>query len=142
MPEEFICNWSGCDVQKKREIIWHVIVDHLEEARVPYNCSLCHFRAANLKILNKHTKTYQKHTQMVRDGEDETNCLVVSDNPYYVNIGIDTSICDAILRGWQIRLIQNQRLKSWKNIQSLIQVYQSVQKQRVRLMKNSSPTKR
>ena len=85
---------------KKREIIWHILRDHIEERRVQFHCTLCHYRAGTFRILERHVQSHGPHLELTgkNEGEMLENCLIVSEDPYFVNVGTDTSTCDAVLK--------------------------------------------
>ena len=84
----------------QREIIWHILRDHIEERRVPFHCTLCHYRAGTFRILERHVQSYGQHLELMgkNEGEMLENFLIVSEDPYFVNVGTDTSTCDAVLK--------------------------------------------
>jgi len=101
MSDIYTCNWKDCLQEgKKREIIWHILRDHIEERRVPFHCTLCHYRAGTFRILERHVQSYGPHLELMRkkEGEMLENCLIVSEDPYFVNVGTDASTCDAVLK--------------------------------------------
>ena len=101
MSDIYTCNWKDCLQEgKKREIIWHILRDHIEERRVPFHCTLCHYRAGTFRILERHVHSYGQHLELMgkNEGEMLENFLIVSEDPYFVNVGTDTSTCDAVLK--------------------------------------------
>ena len=101
MSDIYTCNWKDCLQEgKKREIIWHILRDHIEERRVPFHCTLCHYRAGTFRILERYVQSYGPHLELMRKNEGEMleNFLIVSEDPYFVNVGTDTSTCDAVLK--------------------------------------------
>ena len=101
MSDIYTCNWKDCLQEgKKREIIWHILRDHIEERRVPFHCTLCHYRAGTFRILERHVQSYGPHLELMRNNEGEMleDCLIVSEDHYFVNVGTDTSTCDAVLK--------------------------------------------
>ena len=84
---------------KKREMIWHITLVHVEEPRVPYHCSLCHYRAVNYRALQRHCTSYGPHRDMVERNPDAKDFLVVSQTPHFINLGTDGKICDGLLKG-------------------------------------------
>ena len=101
MSDIYTCNWKDCLQEgKKREIIWHILRDHIEERRVPFHCTLCHYRAGTFRILERHVQSYGQHLELMgkNEGEMLENFLIVSEDPYFVNVGTDTSTCDAVLK--------------------------------------------
>lgn len=98
MSDIYTCNWKDCLQEgKKREIIWHILRDHIEERRVPFHCTLCHHRAGTSRILERHVQSYLE-LMGENEGEMLENFLIVSEDPYFVNVGTDTSTCDAVLK--------------------------------------------
>jgi hypothetical protein len=88
----------------KREIIWHVIMNHIDEEQVPFHCSLCHFRASNFRTLERHCSTYRPHIQLQNDNNDDKIFLIKSKNPYFVKLGSNISTCDAVLENTELLL--------------------------------------
>ena len=92
------CNWTDCLVEGgKREIIWHVIMNHIDEEQVPFHCSPCHFRASNFRTLERHCSIYRPHMQLQDGNNDDKIFLIKSTNPYFVKLGSNISTCDAVL---------------------------------------------
>ena len=84
----------------QREIIWHILRDHIEERRVPFHCTLYYYRAGTFRILERHVQSYGPQLELMRKNEGEMleNCLIVSEDPYFINVGTDTSTGDAVLK--------------------------------------------
>ena len=99
MSDVYVCNWNDCLVElNKRDMVHHVLVTHVEEERVPYYCTLCHYRTTTLRLLERHVSTYRKHKDAIADLTDkEQDFLKVSLIPYFVVLGTDRSV-DAILK--------------------------------------------
>lgn len=97
MSDIYRCNWTECLVEGgKRDIIWHITMNHIDEAQVPFHCSLCHFRASNYRTLQRHCSTYRPHIELQDGKNDDRTCLIKSTNPYFVKLGSDKSTCDAV----------------------------------------------
>lgn len=99
MSDVYLCNWADClETGKRKEMIWHVTKVHIREEQVPYYCTLCKFRSRSEGALQRHCKSYKPHVEMMANHspEEEQTFLVVSSNPYFVNLGTDTIKCDAI----------------------------------------------
>ena len=98
MSDVYRCNWTYCLVAGgKREIIWHVIMNHIDEEQVPFHYSLCHFRASNVRTLERHCSTNRPHIQLQNDNNDDNIFLIKPKNPYFVKLGSNISTCDAVL---------------------------------------------
>jgi len=103
MSDVYRCNWTDCLGEGgKREIIWQVIMNHIDEEQVPFHCSLCHFRASNIRTLERHCSTYRPHIQLQDGNNDEKIFLIKSTNPYFVKLGSNISTCDAVLENTEL----------------------------------------
>jgi len=99
MSDVYVCNWADCVFEgKKKQIVWHVTLTHVPEERVPFHCTLCKYRGRNLRALQRHVTDYRPHEEKMNVEDDvNANYLVVSQHPYFVNLGIDNN-CDGILK--------------------------------------------
>jgi len=101
MSDVYICNWSGCLMEgKRKDMIWHVTMDHLEEERVPFYCTLCHYRARKKGMFYRHCSSYKPHRDLMADNQDksEKDFLKETKNPYFIYLGTDVNACDALLK--------------------------------------------
>ena len=103
MSHVFLCNLSrSLQEGNRKAITCHITMDHLGESRVPYYCSLCHFRARNRRTMEFHLKAYRLHREKSADMENSvkgySDYITENLNPYYIDLGTDANVCDAILK--------------------------------------------
>ena len=78
---------SKCDFSSNLQTcIRHFIMKHVDPSDVPFYCTLCGFRATNVKLFNQHLKKSKVHLKLVKDGEDE-KCFLQKGKHYNVTWG-------------------------------------------------------
>ncbi|CAC5418719.1 unnamed protein product [Mytilus coruscus] len=100
MSEIYNCNWADCLYEgKKRDTIWHIIFNHVQEVQVPFYCNICHYRGNTRRTMERHIITYKPHLEKMEEFNIDScnSCIIKSVNPYFIKLGTDAS-CDAIYK--------------------------------------------
>ncbi|CAC5355042.1 unnamed protein product [Mytilus coruscus] len=100
MSEIYNSNWADCLYEgKKRDTIWHIILNHVQEDQVPFYCNICHYRGNTRRTMERHIITYKPHLEKMEEFNIDScnSCIIKSVNPYFVKLGTDAS-CDAIYK--------------------------------------------
>ena len=77
-----------CDFQgQKQAAHWHIIKMHCDAEQVPFYCSLCNYRANNLKSLQQHVKGFKPHLgrrATIPECVEDESFFKQADHPYQV----------------------------------------------------------
>ena len=66
---------------------WHYVKSHVDLKHVPFHCSLCQYRAKDLKALKKHISTWKPHVIEAKKQDHNPiaeDCLMEAATPYKV----------------------------------------------------------
>ena len=66
---------------------WHYVKSHVDLKHVPFHCSLCQYRAKDLKALKKHISTWKPHVIEAKKQDRNPiaeDCLMEAATPYKV----------------------------------------------------------
>ena len=74
-------------IMEKGRMEAHIYKEHVDPAKVPFQCTLCQFRCQDRKTLDDHVLNYKPHVKAVKAAKDlvPDDCLKESSNPYYVS---------------------------------------------------------
>ncbi|CAC5373042.1 unnamed protein product [Mytilus coruscus] len=88
MMSDYICNWDNCKFEGTKNLaIRHVIITHAPPEEVPYFCTLCSFRATNLKAFERHLTTFRQHILLEKENSQTKEYLQISTESYNVTWG-------------------------------------------------------
>ncbi|CAC5391627.1 unnamed protein product [Mytilus coruscus] len=89
---DYICNWDNCKFEGTKNLaIRHVIITHAPPEKVPYFCTLCSFRATNLKAFERHLTTFRQHILLEKENS-QTNEYLQSYNVTWGNRNCDLTL--------------------------------------------------
>ena len=87
------CLWEKCLYEGCRsDAVRHVMMTHAPLDECPFYCNLCSFRATSWKALQKHTKTFRRHLELLDGSDDRAEYLQKAKKSVYnVTWGTTTS---------------------------------------------------